>query len=298
MNLRRLIRCLPLLLFSAAMAVGQTASKEKDVQSKPSTVPNQTLAVRFRVTLTGFTVNNQTEDNVLEMDGKGDEVYVLTEVAQYDSYLQKPNTLPGAIIRLGDNDSLRGNGYLTDRRSLVSVLMGDVNNQNNPARIQAGSASTLGGLRTGDRFPTNEPWRMSGPPSANRLPMSLWEGELRGRDLVVIVPTIWEWDGGNQQLRTQFTEEIDRYFVPTSFDPFRGVIWGGLTGVDTFGAGDRPIGMLANKFWFPRALVLNLDTAQRAATTSPSNVGTGVDEIRYFAGDESYSLYFKIERLP
>jgi hypothetical protein len=83
----------------------------------------------------------------------------------------------------------------------------------------------------------------------------------------------------------------------TSINPYQGFTWRGLTGVDTFGAGDRPIGMLANRFWFPRALVLNFDTAQSAATTSPSNTGTGVVELRYIGDTEDYSLYLKIERL-
>ena len=73
---------------------------------------------------------------------------------------------------------------------------------------------------------------------------------------------------------------------------------GGLTGVDIFGAGDRPVGMLGPgpDTWVPQGLTLNLDTALRAATSSLSQIGTGVVVLRYIARSESYSLYLKIER--
>lgn len=140
---------------------------------------------------------------------------------------------------------------------------------------------------------------LSSEPTADRPPMLLWEGELRrGRDLVIVVPTIWEWDGGNQPLRTQFTHDINTYFsYITCSKQNRGFVWGGLTGVDAFGAGDRPIGMLAGGQWAPEALSLNFDTAQREAISSPANMGTGVFELHYLARDEHYSLYLKIEHL-
>jgi len=294
----KLLSYAALLLLCAGASAGQTgAAKEKESRTATAAA-RQDDAGRFRVTLTGFTVNRQTEDNILETDGKGDEVFILADVAQYDRYTQDLPGIPGAATRLGYNDNLHGGGNVTLRRSLVSVVMGDVNNQNNPPRIQAGSASSLGGLRTGDRFPTNEPWILSSEPTADRPPMLLWEGELRrGRDLVTIVPTVWEWDGGNAALRQQFAAEIDSYFsYVTRTDQNRGYVWRGLTGVDIFGAGDRPVGMLANGYWFPQALMLNFDVAQRAATTSPNDTGTGVVVLRYIARSEDYSLYLKVER--
>ncbi len=299
-DLSKLLTWVALPLLCAAMAAGQTGSVKEKESGKQSAVVKDDDVGRFRVTLTGFTVNHQTDDNILETDGKGDEVFILAEVAQYDRYTQDfPNTVSTGGIRLGYTDSLHGGGNVTLRRSLVSVLMGDINNQNNPTRIQAGYASALGGLRTGDRFPTNEPWMLVSEPTADRPPMLLWEGELhRGRDLVIIVPTIWEWDGGNQPMRTQFTQEINTYFsYTTRSNQNRGFVWSELTGVDAFGAGDRPIGMLARSPWAPEALSLNFDTAQRAAISSLANIGTGVFELHYLARGEDYSLYVKIEHL-
>ena len=39
------------------------------------------------------------------------------------------------------------------------------------------------------------------------------------------------WDGGNQPLRAQFTQDINHYFFPVIVNPFEGVIWRGLTGL-------------------------------------------------------------------
>ncbi len=223
-GLGKLSICTVLLLLCAGPSTGQTGGGKG--KENPTAPVRQDDTGRFRVTLTGLTVNRQTDDNVLETDGKGDEVFVLAEVAQYDRYTQD-GPLAGVATRLDYTNNLHGGGNVTLRRSLVSVLIGDVNNQNNPPRIQAGSASSRGGLRTGDRFPTNEPWIMRGEPTTDRPPMLLWEGELRrDRDLVIIVPTVWEWDGGNVALRQQFTEDIDSYFsYITRTNQNRGYVW-------------------------------------------------------------------------
>ena len=297
MNLRKLINCTLLLLSIWAMAASQDREKFKKNIAISSGVTAEFVG-RFRVTMIGFTVNHQTADNILESDGKGDEVYITAEIAQYDGQWQAPNPRSRFYAYdLSFDEPLRGRGNLTMRRSLSSVVMGDVNNQSNPPRIRAGSAGDQGGLRTGDRFPTDEPWNMRGAPRTDRLPMLLWEGTLnRGRDLVIIVPLLWEWDGGNPRLRSQLTLGLNNYFSSGTYHGYR-TTWGGFTGGDAFGAGDRPIGMLANHSWSPSALTLNFENAQAAATTSPSNIGTGVVELRYMADDEDYTVYFKIERV-
>ena len=283
--------------------VGQKPPDKEKAPTKPALpIPANVTPARadtgtFRVILTGYTVDRQTADNILEADGKGDEVFILAEVAQYDRYSQTIPGITSAAFRPGYTGELRAGGELTLRRSLVSVLMGDVNNQNNPPRIQAGSASDRGGLRTGDRFPTNEPWMLGSEPTSDRPPMLLWEGQLRqGRDLVIIVPTIWEWDGGNVALRQQFTADINAYFGDVTRRPTQSYGWRGLTGVDMFGAGDRPVGMLANDPWAPYGLSLNFDTAVYTANTSPNNMGLGVVVLDYIGRSEHYTLYLKIER--
>jgi hypothetical protein len=88
------------------------------------------------------------------------------------------------------------------RNDPTSPVMGDTWRLNGP--IQAGSASDRGGLRTGDSFPTTTPWMRSVPldPARDWPPFSVWEGDLRqGEDVVVLLPTIWEWDPGQNTLQ-------------------------------------------------------------------------------------------------
>jgi hypothetical protein len=251
------------------------------------------------VVLTGFTVNRQTNDNILESDGKGDEVFIVAEVAQFDNseffYRQtgSRHEVPYFGYWLTD-EGLNGRGNITLRRSLTSIIMGDANNQEMP-RIRAGSAGANGGLRTGDSFPTKGSWNSTGTSSANRLPMLLWEGELRQpNDLVIIIPTIWEWDDGSLRARRDFSEEANKYFQAYTLrnEGFASRNFGYR---DSAGAGDRPIG------WdeLPKSIRLNREAALRASFDSPAGHGPGVHEITYADYDrtESYTLYFKIERV-
>ncbi|HEX4935821.1 MAG TPA: hypothetical protein VFV33_21725, partial [Gemmatimonadaceae bacterium] len=125
---------------------------------------------RYRVTLNGFTVLRQTYDNPIQTDGKGDEIYFAGWVAVIDT--ASPMMVQHYVVQsreVGDR-----NGYTY--------------------RVRAGSASQLGGIRTGDKFPAT-PTQRAGPVSPDSLPMLLWEGELvPGRSAVVVTPTVWEWD--------------------------------------------------------------------------------------------------------
>jgi len=286
-----------LLLVSVLSVVGQI-EKKLELINDPKAIKRQLQqhVARFRVTLTGFTVNRQSSDNILESDGKGDEVYFIVDSARYDGFNDTHRGGTTSILAsLNGRTTLRPTGNLTERQSLQSIIFGDVNSQKNPARITAGTASEVGGLRTGDRYPTSEPWNISGTLRRDRLPMLLWEGELAGaRDLVVLIPTVWEWDGGNTEMRAMYTNDVNHYLT-TTYPP----VWDHLTGQDLFGAGDRPIGLLQQaNGWAPGALFLTFDTAQRAAASSPSRFGTGVVELRYsYLSNEDYSIYLKIERL-
>jgi hypothetical protein len=239
---------------------------------------------RFRVILTGFSVERQTDDNVLESDGKGDEVFIVAEVAEYANE-GRPQT-PQDPFR-----SLFGfNPLLTLRRTLTSVVMGDANNQEVP-RIRAGTAGNNGGLRSGDQFPTKEPWKQVGTLSHNRLPMVVWEGEL-SQGMLIIVPTIWEWDDGNLRAREQFNQDINVHFNAGP-DSNHHLTVREVLASDVFGAGDRPIGVLDE----PPIIRLDYQTADAAVQQSDRH-GPGEFEIVYAGDTEKYRLYYKIERLP
>lgn len=287
-----------LLLTAGANVV--TAQKIPTAQL-PNTVSVATRA-RFRVTLNGFTVNRQTLDNAFQSDGKDDEIFFLVKVGEY----QKTNNQGEAALN-----------FLPLRTTRV---MGDTNNQN--GRVAAGTASSLGGLRTGDRFPSQEPWRRTEEPKIDTLPMLLWEGELaKGEAWTKIVPTVWEWDNGDRNLRDQWNGNVQYWLNADKYDPervlerpyqlltFYNML--GTSGVSrnnpwhVFGtAEDRPIGMKSdrgNDDFDPAWLTLSFEKAWRAAAESPTGKGKGIVEINYVDADRlagDYTLYVQIERLP
>lgn len=146
----------------------------------------------YRLTINGFIVNRETNDDPLERDGARDEVFIKAYAAMAGS--------PGST-----------------HIPAMTRVFGDVHN--NPTRIRAGSARGVpgvgadGGFMTGDSFPTRTPWARTTEPvrpvepangelidlarqGVSRLPMIVWEGQLvRGANAVVVVPAIIETDG-------------------------------------------------------------------------------------------------------
>lgn len=135
---------------------------------------------RYRISVLGFKVERETRDDPLETDGKRDEVYLRAAVAE-----RGPD---GELV-----------GSLTQHQSYVH---GDVNAEdwrlaNSPNyRIKAGSASALGGLKTGDGYPSATPWqRTTADNFARSFPLLLWEGELwQGQNTVQVALHLWETD--------------------------------------------------------------------------------------------------------
>lgn len=259
---------------------------------------------RYRVTLNGFLVAHETADHSLQVDGKRDEVFILAEVAEFD-----------------------GRGEVVNRTSPVSVVMGDIDGQE--GRIPAGHASSLGGLRSSDQFPDVEPWRRSGAVNPRRPPMLLWEGTLtQGARAVVIVPTIWEWDGPSDlltQYRRGMTTIFPRYVrtlsaSETNFAAFRTPMTGGPgtsrpVGFEPTGnAADRPIGIAVRngsflaadeadqgREWFtPQRLLLTYDLARQAVTNTRDGFGPGIFQMTYTDHPELagvYTLYLQVEKI-
>jgi len=258
---------------------------------------------RYRVTINGFTVHNQTWDHAFEVDGKGDEVFLLADV------------------KTVNRD--RKIEFSTQRRSKT---MGDRNGYS--YRIKAGSRSAMGGIRTGDEIPKKNPWRRAGRPRPDRLPMVVWEGELvEGKNAVAIIPTIWEWDGGSDAFGewTGWARDTARILKQANvIDKLFGEPIGGRVRVvfeaselalgialslqrDSDGgilgkAQDRPIGMIrkGKRYVFlPKVLALNYNTAEEVLKTN-FGLGRGIIEINYkddskLRGD--YSLYLQVQRI-
>jgi hypothetical protein len=259
---------------------------------------------QYRATINGFWCHNETWDDVFNWDGKHDEVFlaVNTKIVSPD----------GTIQQSLDSES---------------ELMGDT--WNLPNRVQAGSASDRGGIVSGDKFPAiAKPWERSSALNAGRYPpYTIWQGELRpGQDMVMLTPTIWEWDPGAGfwdgwlawQVQTdkdygQRAKEIFGNIWPVAKPVFDAV----SLGIQTVGtlAGlwsplgqsmRRPIGTRRDpndphSFVFnPKTIALNTETADYLVANDLQGLGNGIIELPY--QDDPYlrgvySIFVQVERL-
>lgn len=273
------------LSFGGAVPSGSNvANGQKDTKAKAPAG----LSGFFRVVLNGFKVNHESDDDIFEGDGKRDEVYLRADVWM-----------------------LNRDGSVPYRRSPRSVLMGDINNQNNPPRIAAGTASDDGGLRTNDKWPISEPWRRVRNPLPDRPPMLLWEGTLvQGENMVVILPTVWEWDSRDPSpSETAYDGLVDGWFnggkrdltVAIEHKSTANLVFQKDIMFHREKGGTRPIGMYSggNIGLLLRELSLTYDAALEAARSTPSNVGYGVFAINYHDHEDhgDYTLYVQVEQI-
>jgi hypothetical protein len=290
------------------------------VVAAPKPAPTPTDGARratYRISVTGFTVNKETYDDPLQLDGKRDEVYVSAEVALLDK--DRKVLEPGAAIV---QSKVFGD---------VGGMFGGTNGFN--GRIQAGTASPQGGLRAGDEYP-KMPWARQGQPTADALPLAVWQGELaQGANAVLVTPTLWEYDAPDIRAAFQswahWNEEATSALLGSpEFMTLLGTLVGPeapatltalaplqkveLSLIDEIGKmGDRPIGMTVvtdpktgkKAFTFaPTTIVLNYDTAERLLAQNVGGKGPGVIALPFRETDAklggSYTLYLLVERMP
>ncbi len=259
----------------------------------------------YRVTLDGFRVYQQTWDTMLQTDGKADEVKISIHVGLID---QAGHTLVASETE--------------------TPVMGDRNGF--PHRIQAGDASPLGGLRTGNWFPKPDPWVRTADLKTDQPPLLVFQGELKEGLGVAITPVIWEWDG-DPDLFTEWGQVyVDNW--PKVVSGMGPIILAAATGGASapitaignliksgsdFGlpplfrmassvigsARDRPIGMTLKDgayVFTPKLLTLTHQAAEGALRTSLLGRPAGVIELKYtddvkLRGD--YGLFFKLEKV-
>jgi hypothetical protein len=259
---------------------------------------------RYRMTINGFWCHNETWDDALNWDGKHDEVFLAV-----------------------NTKTVSPDGTVQHNLDSEGELMGDT--WNLPNRIQAGSASDRGGIVSGDKFPPGpKPWERSAALNSGRYPpYVIWEDDLEpGQDMVIVTPTIWEWDPGvgfwdgwlAWQVQTdkeygQRAKDIFGKIWPVSKPVFDAV----SLGIQTVGtlAGlwsplgksqRRPIGIQRNPddpdgFVFnPASIALNTETADYLVAGNRQGLGSGIVELSY--QDDPYlrgvySLFVQVERL-
>jgi hypothetical protein len=144
---------------------------------------------RYRVTVNGFRVNHESVDananvgyNTMKMteDGKGDEIFVVVDYQEF-----KADGTPADVKRQARSKTHGDRNHPEWQKAGTELY-----------RVQAGSASAMGGLRTGDGFPNQaDPWRDVGGYSNLSFPLFVWEGYLKaGEGKIVITPVIIEDD--------------------------------------------------------------------------------------------------------
>jgi len=260
-------------------------------------------ASKYRAAINGFRCHNETWDDPLNWDGKHDEVFLDVNVKVVDN-----------------------NGTVHQNFSSLSDTMGDTWGQ--PNRIQAGSASDRGGIITNDTFPSGDPVHRTGSLNSRRFPpYVIWEGELEpGRDMVMLSPTIWEWDPGagfwdgwlDWQVKTddrygKRAKEIFGKIWPVAAPVFDAVSLGIQTAGTLAGIWSplgktqrRPVGINRDPndpdgiLFNPHTIALNTETADFLIRTNMQGHGNGIVEIPY-ADDPYlrgvYSIYVQIEKL-
>jgi hypothetical protein len=147
----------------------------------PAPGPVVPTSARYRLVATGFRVVNHTVDSVLDLDGKGDEVY-------------------GAFAMFHVK---RSNGQVLDQDLRRTGVHGQI--IPSFSRFVAGSATPAGGLVGGDVYPASS---VSAAPGNQTFPFVVWEGTLTdAQDAVVVLPMIWEWDNDDSSYDAWFLSE-------------------------------------------------------------------------------------------
>lgn len=288
-RLARRVLFLTICLFIAATGVARAQSvpaenqaPRRDVLVTPQarTQPEPQLArTRFRFTLNGFHVNQETNDDVLERDGPGDEVL-------------------GSIV-----------GFMTDNAGNVTAQSFGVSstpirnlrtNADHPhAAPQNRAGLPVGGLNIPTTYFVRE--------------------LTSGQDAVVIVPALFEWDGADDnELVRLFQSDFDaavpelaravgsiirsptyEQFRQPSLDRFRrfAAVRPGPFGI---GPKTRPIGMVKvgdELVYRPEILVFSFGAAVEASRTD-YGYGVGIVPVTYVEDSSlrgSYTLYIQVE---
>jgi hypothetical protein len=164
-------------------------------RSTPAAVNVPRYSGRYRVTVNGFRVLHETLDTPLNGDGQHDEVYVRVAYREYDA----------------DGNAVGAEGHAQTHTH------GDINaprwrQAGAPAfRYAAGSATNLGGLITGNGYPSQQsPWVAPATLSNETFPLFVWEGFLmEGQSSVAIVPAIYEDDESGWERNPEMKALVD-----------------------------------------------------------------------------------------
>lgn len=253
---------------------------------------------RYRISLEGFKAIGVTAEDPFRSDGRGDEVFITTQVSEYWR-----------------------NGSLRSTRMARTPIFGDV--QNFPARVRAGSASGSGGIMPNDQYPAPVEFiAQLQPATSNNLPYLLWEGELTEIDnAVVLSPAIWESDEGDELVPYYMTFQTGMALKAPYFQRLHPYIPNtyGQPVLDTWnpqqlcpvpldkdapsnffqppinGWRDEPIDMTKNRTYCPTYVAINWRLANSLTTVNPASV-VEIPFTSEVAGWK-YKLFVRVEKV-
>jgi hypothetical protein len=238
----------------------------------PATSPAPPVASgRYRVVATRFDVARETIDNVLDLDGKGDEIY-------------------GGFSMFHVN---RVNGQVLDQDLRRTKVHGQVIGGTD--RVAAGSATPNGGLATGDGYPSAS---SSAPSGDQTFPFLVWDGTLtNNQDALVLLPSLWESDNDDENFDAWFLSEknaLPVFWWDADLRTALTTLGLNVVTTDTFATGfgfagllpltskDRPVGLTLQSTGFSlrrRAIVLTREILEAALTPAPASAGSQANEL-------------------
>ena len=274
-----------------------------------------TYSGTYRITLLGFQAITPTDDDILDSDGKMDEI------------------MPAVYVRLFDQASGNPLGAGTYPHGLIH---GD-NQGKFRQRIRAGTASNTGGIQKNDVFPASLMQGAPGSPSTTTFPLKVWEGPLtRDKEALVLYPSLWETDDAPSRWYDRYLSALPPRTLdalnpstPTGAKLRQALDAPGISEIrgdnsymmDTWGpnaTGDRPIGIESvpnGGGFFDRVIVLNQRKIEEALAASPKYPGmpagtiglsfteggvirvTGTPDPMSWNFPANYVLYLKVEAL-
>lgn len=226
-------------------------------------------AGRVRLSFVGFDCRRETWDDALQLDGKCDEVFLYF------------------------NMNLAGKDGVSKvlNYELTTPTYGD-NHGTFTSRVNAGSCvdffgNLKGGIKAGDTYRCN---------------FLLGEYNLEPGDVVTVIPTLWEWDPGQDLLTTivggiknttnsmnQRIVSVVNQIVPTAGNLASFILDGNNYGLpssqDILQAivgkqGTRPIGMTSSGSFSPKVVAFTTAFLQMAVTSN-FGFGTGIIPVTY-----------------
>ncbi len=210
---------------------------------------------KVKIYLKTISCIKESVDDILDFDGKGNEVFVTFFYSVASS-----------------------NGTTIYVNKITPAVYGDVTGR--PGRYKAGTAGNNGGIKAGDVIYANPNTEAMMPIEDERFKgQFMFEADLGPTDIITVIPVLWEWDSDTKNTQNSFesfllgsfnsinvqTAPIAQKFNPVSW-PY--IYSDGNNCIDLAGmsrilqgvngiAGNRPLGMALNGTYNPTMFVLN-----------------------------------------